>query len=128
MTEYIGSNAFIRLTGDVQPQQTQLQDITRPSVSGSAWRRLGTRGNEFELEGVVDVANASAANSLITAYKSTVGTIVSVQIRGNTYANYLVLDSTITERRQAANAVGGENGGTWIVRSRWKLRYAGTPA
>lgn len=128
MTEYIGSNAFIKLTGDVQPEQMQLQEITRPSVSGSAWRRLGTRGNEFELEGVIDVANASAANALITAYKTTIGTIISLQMRGHTYANYLVLDAQVTERKQTATAVGGENNGTWLVRSRWKLRYAGTPA
>lgn len=123
----IGSFSFLRLEGPTpQPQAVELADVTRPAVDGVAKKVLGTRGEEFEQIGEIDALNSTAAATLVSLYKAAVGTIVNIVYAGETYVGYLVLGMTVEGIRVVKTPAGGINGGTHLVRSRWRLVYGGT--
>lgn len=126
--DQIGSEYFIALAGELDPIKATLREITRPSVDGRAFRQEGDRSTIFELRGIRDVASGSAADTLITTYKAMIGSTVSIVLRGQTRANYLVVDVETVSRKAVTSSAGGVGVGTgaYLVESRWTLTRSGT--
>ena len=122
MTESIGGFPFIRIDGGIDPPGLQQTEITRPGVSGRAYRLDNYRGDEFELSGVVDTDDPV---DLLSSYKGLVGTVVAIDHLGALYSNYLVRNVKEDTPFYCANPVGGINGGHWIHTSHWTLVYVG---
>jgi hypothetical protein len=123
ITEAIGDAIFIRLDGNIDPPGMQVEDITRPGVSGRAYRQDNVRGDEFELQGIVDTDDPI---DLLASYKEMQGSIVSIQHLGGLYTNYLVkMVKSVEAPTFVALPVGGINDGHWLLKSVWTLVYAG---
>jgi hypothetical protein len=122
----IGAQSFIRLDGELAPKSQKLANRTRPGVNGVAFLDLGIQGDESELVGIVDISGASSANGLRASYASLVGTIVTIVLESQSYANYLILDARVTKVQAVLTPRGGLVGGDHLVESRWRVIYAGT--
>lgn len=122
----IGSLEFIELQGDLSEPGIEVEEITRPWVDGVAFRRMGTRGRPMQLRGLVDVANAAAADALLDTYKALQGTLVTIRMKTVNRANYIVLNVEILGRRKVSTVSGGTTSGVWLVESGWTVQYAGT--
>ena len=121
----IASAVFIRLDGDVEGKGMELSEITRPGVNGRAWKQEGVRGKPFELTGTVDVVSFAAADATISYYLGLQGSVVSFVQNSLSYSNFLVLSVSNCHKTPLGTAVGGINGGSVLLTSRWSLCYAG---
>jgi hypothetical protein len=123
----IGALEFIRLSDDVAIPYQHIEEITRHAVDGRAWRKLGIKGDPFELRGLTNVTTKSAADALHDTYAALIGTVVSVRRVDITRTNFLVLDARVTSRRGGGVSVGGPSaGGAILVESMWRLCSQGT--
>jgi len=131
----IGSQYFVELLGDLEPQGKTLEEITRAGVDGVAFRELGDRGQKSQLLGAAIVETSAAAKTLLSTYKGMIGSTVSIIQAEQTSTNYLILDVGDFVRKQIATPVGGNfSDGTaianespcWLVSSRWEVQYVGT--
>ncbi len=118
---------FIALNGEIDGAGTMVTEISRPAADGRAFRIVGTKGGEFSLVSIADVASASDAKTLLATYKAMQGTICTItKSGGQAHTYFLCLNVRPLGRRQVAGAVGGLVGGTWIVEAEWTFVYSGT--
>ncbi len=122
LIDSIGSEDFIRLVGAPQIAGLETEEITRPGMDGRAFRVLAYRGSPFELQGVVDT---NAPDVSISNYLALKGTIVNLLVSGIEYDDFLVQDVVPQMPEFRASPNGGLVAGSWILRSNWKLVYAG---
>ena len=125
----IGTFDFISLKGGVIPGSgEQVEEITRPNVDGVAYRKIGKRGEPFEMESLVDVLDAAAAKTLLTNYKALQGTLQNLELEdGSIYSNVIVLNIRETGRQVVTNSIGGlVANSTILVRASWTLEMTDT--
>ena len=128
MAATIGGQSVLTFLGAVDGLLGQtLEEITRAGVDGHAFRRLGLRADPFQIDTVVDLEDAEAAEDEYAAYKALQGTLVSlVEPDATEHADLAVLRVTIVSRQAIATSVGGVNldagdAGT-LLRCRWTLQ------
>ncbi|MCO6456791.1 MAG: hypothetical protein J5I93_15945, partial [Pirellulaceae bacterium] len=127
----IGDQYFTALEGPMDPTGVQLMEITRPGVNGVAYKQLGSRGRPSQLRGLALVSSQSAAATLITTYKSLIGTTVTIVHRGQNWTPFLVLDVMLADQpRTSPQSVGGISsagsdvtGAAVIVETVWTVQY-----
>jgi len=119
----VGSESMVTLDGVASGATEILENISRPGVDGTAYRKAGAKAREFSMRSVVDVADFAAAEVKLTAYRALVGTYVTVtDSRGVAHDDVLVLSMQPLQIRQTAVLVGGINAGTVLVDAAWRLR------
>lgn len=120
----IGAFEFITLNGAIQPPGQQLEEITRPRVDNTAYRRSGIRGEVFTLKSMVDVLNAFGGGVLLQDYKDIQGTIVTViDDTGEVWVDVAVLRVDPDPNKKIVSGVGGlVVDPELIVRALWTLR------
>lgn len=124
----IGGHTFITLRGSINPLGTDVIDITRPGVDGHAFMDIGKHAGRSQMQSIVDLTTAGAAKTVILAYKSLKGTLVSVvDDTGETYTNVLVVEVITTNPKFVATPVGGITGGNYILRANWVLQHTDVP-
>lgn len=125
--DQIGSESFIKLDGDIDVQKLTLEEVTRPAADGRAFRKDGEHCDIFTLRGLAEVATGAAADTKITTYSNMIGTNVSIILRGQTRANYLVVNVVTVARKALANSAGGPSGGLglYLIESEWTLTRSG---
>jgi len=101
----------------------RVQDITRPHVHGIAFRKTGKRGRRVTIRTAVDLGSEAACETEFEAYTDMCGTLVDVEdVAGNTIANVMVHDVRRIRIKAHLGAVGGINGGDWLLQVRWELQ------
>ena len=111
----VGTENFITLRGEVLPKSAQSLEITRPNVDGVATKLVGTKGEQFQLVGVADVAlGAPFATTLKTkmeAYMALAGTLVTVvDDHGVSWTNIHILRVARPRARAIVTSTGGLTG------------------
>lgn len=102
--------AFISLRGAVQLPALQVEEITRPGMDGIAVRQLGQRGTPFEMIGVVDCDDTSAAEVTMARLAAMKGTIVTLYDDfGEGFGDVLVLEVARLAKQTLRAAVGGRS-------------------
>lgn len=111
----IGNEPFVRVNEAPDLPRYVLEDITRPGVNGRAFREMAIQAQPFPLPAVRDCASVNQARALYLAYRNMIRQVVTVRYRGETFANFLVLDVRLAGIQKFANAVGGVGSGSvWL--------------
>ena len=122
----IGGLQFLCLQGSPQLAQEQLERFSRGGVDGHGFRRLGTRGESFELISIVDAPSLASARSVgYPAYVALVATEPVPLVKdGVAWGNYVVEKVSLAPNgiRAVANFVGGLNPPSLaLLVCRWQL-------
>ena len=120
----LGGRTVLRLTGNLEPATGErLQDITRAGVDGVAYRKVGKRASRTQVTTLVDLGSDAAVKSELEAYKALQGTLVTVVTEnGGSYTNVAVLNVTSLPVQKTISAVGGVNGGNYLLRCQWVVQ------
>lgn len=100
---------FLEMTGQLLPAVPEMDRVIRTGVNGIGIWYTGSRGKPFTVQTMVDAANTSAAGSLMTAYRATVGTKKDLYYCGNFWGTVLVHDVQLGSIRATGRLVGGVN-------------------
>lgn len=130
MANRIGTEYFKMLKGDPTPKQEEIEPIVRPGVDLAAFRLLGLRGDQFQLESMVDLANeATAATKLGTYATMKASGKLLLEVDGVSYGSEacVVLKVVpIPPIKTVACMVGGinvANGSPGVIlRAQWTLQ------
>ena len=125
MADAIGAKSFIRLDGEIRRVGIVLAEITRPGANGVGFQQVATRAPISQLEGIVDVASASAVATLGLSYAALKGTIVTITQRNQNFSNMLILEAELVDAKPVLTPVGGLVGGGYLCYSRFIAQYAG---
>lgn len=120
---------FDDLSGKVEIIGEQIETFKRAGVDGTGFRRLGERGNEFELSSVVYCEDWEEARDLVEGYKAFIGATDALYLIKQTLnrGKFVVLgveeDEPQAMQNVAGNAVGYLLHATLSVRltARWRL-------
>lgn len=123
----IGGYTFASFSGEMCPGNgVTIEEITRPGVSGVAYRQVGSKGEASKVSTVADVSSAALAAALITAYRALQGTQVAVTDgNGITWSRVIVVAAKPGKVQAARALVGGLLGPTatgWLVPCDWVLQ------
>ena len=103
------SYGFIAMRGMPQLGGQNIEEISRPGVDGAAYRLNGMRAEPFEVVGVVDVNDVSAAAVLMSNLHSLQGRIVSYYDGFGDYFEVMVLRVSRLAQRRLIAAAGGRS-------------------
>ena len=119
---------FDDLSGEVITRAEQIEILSRPGVDGSGARRLGKRGEPFELTSVVYGPNWAWAKAGQLYYKAMVGQDPFYVIKQSVnWGTYILLGVNIVRTEAVVsvcgNAIGYELYSTLEIRlvARWQL-------
>lgn len=123
LTNSIGANTFVELTGAIFYRQEQLEIFNRPGVVGSGVRRLGARGTPFELTSKQYHADFAAAKTALQTYDDAPGTNPVTLIRNSIdHGTYLVLEVMEVSTVAVMNPSGNANPAHTVLQTvKWKL-------
>jgi hypothetical protein len=122
MADSIGGFPFINISGFPDIPGLQFEQLTRPGVSGNAYRQLGRRGKEFALRTICDPFKINM-QTLKTNLNNMRGTTPTLVINGTTYTGYFCLDVGEWEEHDIGASVGGVYGGNSLLRATFKMVY-----
>ena len=124
----IGGESVLRMIGQIEPGSGEmLQNITRPGVDGTAYRKVGKRGAPFQITTVVDLGSDAAVKAAVSTYKGLQGTLVTlVTENSGTYTNVAVLAVREVGTRMVLTPVGGVSGGSHLLTCQWVLQMTET--
>lgn len=112
--------------GSLNTAQAILRDDTPPGVDGHSFLKLGKRAEPQQVVGVIDyttLANLAAGKAALLALQ---GTLVTVEDDlGTSYANVAVLRAQSISERKLETAVGGVNGGAFLLTMAFRLQMTG---
>lgn len=111
-THSIDGLQFLCLLGDVQERQQQIEAFARGGVDGHGFRKLGKRGEPFELTSIVDAPSLEQAKVGYEAYLARVATNPVVLIKdGLNWGTYVVMHVALAPKgiKAIANMAGGIN-------------------
>jgi hypothetical protein len=116
----IGGFAFIYLKGEIGAQKPVNQDISRPGVTGSAWRILPSKGESTTLAGMAIFSSNTAAAEAAASYATYSSTTQTIVIGGlGSFSGYFIEDVHVTDiPKLIITTLGYE----WLVMSSWKIR------
>lgn len=124
---YIGNIPFSFLDGNLQWEQPQYQEITKPWERGRAFCRQSSRTAICTLVGEQDFTFLGERQNQMLLYSNFVGNIVQIQIR-EAYGFFLypgmwkILNvRDVTEQTVVAIGAGGMQGGEYILTTEWDL-------
>lgn len=132
-THSLGTFYFIRMDADGQPNgcppilQKQTAIVTRPGVPGTGVIDMATRGKPFQMRTIVDLSTQLAAEQMRDSYRQQIcQDKLNIVRAGIDYGSvfqteYVVLDVQQAALTRHANAVGGINGGNWLLLCNWVL-------
>ncbi len=128
LTNSIGSYTFAEMTGAIFYRQEQIEVINRPGVDGSGLRKLGARGQPFELMTKGYWLTLAAAQDAIfnasTGYKTLIAAAAyTVTRNGVNHGDYYVLDVQEVATTAVLNPTGNvpSSSCTALLVCRWKL-------
>lgn len=111
-THSIDGLPFLCLKGDVQERQEQVEAFARGGVPGHGFRRLGSRGEPFELLSIVDAPSLEQAKVGYEAYlmKTAANPVVLIK-DGLNWGTYVVMHVSLAPQgiKAIANMAGGIN-------------------
>jgi hypothetical protein len=120
----IGGRSVITVKGAPAPVGTVVADVSRPGVTGHAFQELGARAEPVVMESVIDCTDNAALKAEILEYVALQGTLVTVvDDLGNTWTNVMVLRVRTGQGKYVASAVGGVNGGNYLLRATWEMIF-----
>ncbi len=124
----IGGRTVLDMTGTLEPATGEgLQDISRPGVDGTAYRKTGKRASRSQITTLVDLGSSGGVDSEIAAYKALQGTLVTVvDAAGISWTNVAVLRVNVLPYKHTIQAVGGVNGGSYLLRCQWVVQMTET--
>ena len=134
MSAQLGNALFIKLenAGDRHAPPDTFGEISeiiqRPGINGTAIRRVGSKGEPFEMLSLASAANVSAGSSLIHAYRGMQAqTAYPLNWRGYNFdavsVRYVVLNVRVQSVAPVSNLIvsGVVSTDTVLVRALWTL-------
>lgn len=126
LTNKIGPFSFVSLSGPPQTPHERSDVIQRPGVNGTGFVKTGKKGEPFDVETRVDVADWATANAVAADYKRIVNAgTYDVIFAGVNYSSagvkFVVNDVQITSIKKMAKSAGGLNAGLAVITARWRL-------
>jgi hypothetical protein len=118
----IGEYTFLHMEGAVGSFGDVMEDETRPGLDGHTFRKLGKRGNHFDLTTKQTFTNINNAKRAVDDYNKLQCTFQVLEDQvGNAYRKVIVhsVQTKITPIGAATN------GHTYMVEARWNLQRAG---
>lgn len=119
----LGAFSFIDMGPIPIGIQQKVEIETRPGVDGHALFLTGARGEPFQVQTVVDVANVAAGALLFGQYENAVGDSASIIWAGVAHAKtFDILQVRPIQVNQIILGVGGLGGtSAGLVRAAWTL-------
>jgi hypothetical protein len=125
----IGGLQFFDLVGAIFYAQEQLELLERPGVQGTGVRRLGARGQPFELVSITYLPNWSTALAVLGVYHQLpAANAVTVIRNGTDHGTFKVLEVSELETRAVLGVAGVGVPSTYEIRQvvRWILQDLGS--
>jgi len=117
----IGGYTVMIVSGELAAPAATGAEISRSGVDGHAWKDRGVKGERATLSTVTDFTSDANMEAAAANYRALQSAYVTVIDRGgHTWDNVFVEHVTITQRSVAAAAVGGVNGGNYILKCEWQ--------
>ena len=117
---------FIRIDGRPHAPCRIITDISRPGVSGSAFRFDGARGDEYELRALINAESSVQAVGIENVLREWTGNFCIVTICDTLYQYQILKHSAMTSLRKAEKTVGGTvPNGTYVAEFRLVFQYGG---
>jgi hypothetical protein len=118
----IGSFTFVQMSTQPVSAGQQLQPETKAGVDGVGFWKLGSKGTEYQVQTLVDVADYSTAVALAASYKAAQNAgALAIVYGGVSLGNVLVL-SVEGDAQAIARGFGGTAGTSLaVVRATWRL-------
>ena len=118
----IGTFTFIQMSSQPVSAGQQLQPETKAGVAGVGWWKLGSKGTEYQVQTLVDVANYSTAVALVASYKGAQDAGALAVVYGGVAIGNVIVLSVEGDAQAIARGFGGTAGtSTAIVRATWRL-------
>ena len=106
----IGSLQFNQVQGTVDLLATQIEQIERLGIDGTAFWDTGNRAIESMLTSWVDIATGSAVDTFFASCKALQGTSVTVyDCFSNGYTNVMIIEVLMTRTDPVGLMIGGQN-------------------
>lgn len=124
---YIGNIPFAFLDGNVQWEQPEYQEITKPWERGRAFHRMSSRTPIISLVGEQDFTFLGERQNQMLAYVNFVGAIVQIRIREShgffLYPGFwkILRVMDVTGQTVVAIGAGGLQGGEFCLTTQWDL-------
>lgn len=120
----IGGQTVFTMRGPRPKPQTQSYlDVTRPNVDGHELVEIGLRADRTTLTCEVDTNSPSSLTTTMQAMEGTTVTIVTPE--NISITDVLVYSVKLTESRRFVAAVGGVNGGVWMLTYQFEIQPMG---
>jgi hypothetical protein len=118
----IGTNTFIKMTGQPVLAGQQLQPETKAGVAGVGWWKLGSKGTEYTVETLRDFDTFANAVAAAATYKAAQDAgALAIVYGGVGLGNVIVLSVEATAEAVAHGQGGLAGTSTAIVRATWRL-------
>lgn len=117
----IGAVQFIELSGDkiLRPMNT-VEDVTRPRVTGHAWRDMGVKSQPVTWQVGVDVDDPEFFQLLLESMQ---GELVTVEDDDATETeDVMIIGVQVISKKKMLRAVGGITAGLWWIEARFLLQ------
>jgi hypothetical protein len=128
--DIFGGYDCVRLSGDLDPEGQEWEEITRTGVDGRAFRLTSNKGEVTTLTGQIDCDGMSDADSTQSGLKSLQGTMITITlVRSGTsldYDNFFAKKVYGFNRQSVGNPVGGTGDGDVLLTFVADVVYGGT--
>lgn len=117
----IGAVTFLEQRGDkILRPMTVVQDVTRPRVTGHAWRDMGVKSEPVVWEMGVDVDDPEFFQLLLESMQGEIVDVVDVD--GTDTEDVMIIKVQIISKKNNIRAVGGVTAGLWWIEARFLLQ------
>jgi len=118
----IGTFTFVQMSSQPVSAGQQLQPETKAGVDGVGFWKLGSKGTEYQVQTLVDVANYSTAVALVANYKTAQNAGALAVVYGGVALGNVIVLSVDPKAEAVAHGQGGLAGTSRaIVRATWRL-------
>jgi hypothetical protein len=118
----IDSYVFNSMSGDFGNYGDVVEDETRPGIDGHTFRKLGKRGERFQIETRSTFRTASLTTRAKTDYQALQGRFVNItDWSGTTYKMVFIHAVTVNHK----DMLSSTNNDNFIVICKWTLQRAG---
>ena len=125
----IGGRTVLNIEWNREELGESYRDISPPWGDGHAFQEMGLKAEPGQALTMIDLMNAAACRSEFTTYKAMQGPslITVVDDHGNTVYYVKVKRVWIVDQHKNENAVGGINGGDYMLVCGWLLQETAIP-
>lgn len=118
----IADYVFNTMSGDFGNYGDVVEDETRPGIDGHTFRKLGKRGDRFQIETKSTFRSESLAGRAKTDYQALQGRFVNIIDWSGTAYKMVLVHAVTTSHKQI---LASTDNNKYIVICKWTLQRAG---